>query len=100
MTTPNTDPLVEQLARAMAAHVHVEGEKAWPGYKAYARAVVPTVEQEVKRGQAEALRDMQDHHEREADKAQTIAARGIHLTIADGARARAEKIEKETPVEH
>ena len=42
---------------------------------------------------AEALREMQEHHEREADKAQTITARGIHLTIADGARNRATEYE-------
>lgn len=43
MTTPTPDPLVEQIARAIATRVHVEGEKAWPGYKGYARAALPIV---------------------------------------------------------
>ena len=58
-----------------------------------ARAVLPIIAAEVQAAKAEALREMQEHHEREADKAQTITARGIHLTIADGARNRADEYE-------
>ena len=56
-------------------------------------AVLPIIAAEMQAAKAEALRVMQEHHEREADKAQTITARGIHLTIADGARNRATEYE-------
>ena len=56
-------------------------------------AIFPVIAAEVRAAKAEALREMQEHHEREADKAQTITARGIHLTIADGARSRATEYE-------
>ena len=54
-----------------------------------ARAVLPIVAAEVQAAKAEALREMQEHHERAADKAQTTTARAVHLTIADSARSRA-----------
>lgn len=72
-------------------------ESRWPSfrqeYPRLAAAVLPIIAAEVRAAKAEALREMQEHHEREADKAQTITARGIHLTIADGARNRATEYE-------
>lgn len=69
MTTPNTD-LTEQIARALYSKGHPALEDAWdnPGnlaqapqwrdrWRKSAAAVLPIVEQAVKRGQAEALRD-------------------------------------------
>ena len=54
-----------------------------------AAAVLPVIAAEVQAAKAEALREMQEHHERAADKAQTTTARAVHLTIADSARSRA-----------
>ena len=94
----DTDALIERIARAAATsegfgpdqpdHEVVVGE-----YLSDAQFLAPFIAEEVRKAKAEALREMQEHHEREADKAQTIAARGIHLTIADGARTRAAEYE-------
>ncbi|MGP9682044.1 hypothetical protein [Brachybacterium sp. AOP3-A1-3] len=48
MTTD--EALVEQIARAIAARVHVRGEGAWRDYRAYATATLPIL-----RGLAESL---------------------------------------------
>ena len=100
----DTTALQERIAEELYYEQHPEGRhrNEWPDavypetvyeYRDLAAAVLPTIEQEVQAAKAEALREMQEHHEREADKAQTIAARGIHLTIADGARKRADEYE-------
>lgn len=106
MTTTDTDALKKRFARTLyvswwtdhmqdpsAPYDHPLNEDAREACESAAEALLPTVAEEVRKAKAEALREMQEHHEREADKAQTIAARGIHLTIADGARKRATKYE-------
>ena len=102
--TTDTTALQERIAEELYYDQHPEGRhrSEWPTavypddiyeYRDLAAAVLPVIAAEVQAAKAEALREMQEHHEREADKAQTIAARGIHLTIADGARNRATEYE-------
>ena len=102
--TTDTTALQERIAEELYYDQHPEGRhrSEWPTavypddiyeYRDLAAAVLPIIAAEVRAATAEALREMQEHHEREADKAQTIAARGIHLTIADGARNRATEYE-------
>lgn len=81
MTTPNTDPLVVEVAEAID-HAFDDYSPCYSedGYCAgsnAAQAVLPLVDAAVKRGQAEALRDMQEHHERKAvaDDLRTEGAR-------------------------
>lgn len=109
MTTADTDALTERIARAyyenrVAAIESEQERQSWPAWEDHEKAdadewrdaaasALPIIAEEVRRAKAEALREMQEHHEREADKAQTITARGIHLTIADGARSRATEYE-------
>ena len=98
----DTTALQERIARAIHLDDLQAGEAepwganeyltAW--YRRNAAAVLPIVEAEVRAAKAEALREMQEHHEREADKAQTSTARAVHLTVADCARKHA--IEYET----
>ena len=102
--TTDTTALQERIAEELYYDQHPEGRhrSEWPTaaypddiyeYRDLAAAVLPVIAAEVRAAKAEALREMQEHHEREADKAQTITARGIHLTIADGARSRATEYE-------
>ena len=102
--TTDTTALQERIAEELYYDQHPEGRhrSEWPTavypddiyeYRDLAAAILPIIAAEVRAAKAEALREMQEHHEREADKAQTIAARGIHLTIADGARNRATEYE-------
>ena len=102
--TTDTTALQERIAEELYYDQHPEGRhrSEWPTavypddiyeYRDLAAAILPVIAAEVQAAKAEALREMQEHHEREADKAQTIAARGIHLTIADGARNRATEYE-------
>lgn len=98
----DTDALTERIARAMAGADGYDPDDpcdAWAvdACRDGARVAERIVAEEVRKAKAEALREMQEHHEREADKAQTIAARGIHLTIADGARTRATEYETGDP---
>lgn len=71
----------------------VDDERLRETAQQVAAAVLPSVAEEVRKAKAEALRKMQEHHEREADKAQTLAVRGIHLTIAGSARKHATEYE-------
>lgn len=65
MTTPNTDPLVEQIARALYWHDYPTHMGGWDHartlekdrYAARAAAVLPIVHAAVRAGHAEALRD-------------------------------------------
>lgn len=102
--TADTASLQERIAEELYYDQHPEGRhrSEWPTavypddiyeYRDLAAAVLPIIAAEVRAAKAEALREMQEHHEREADKAQTITARGIHLAIADGARSRATEYE-------
>ena len=102
--TTDTTALQERIVEELYYDQHPEGRhrSEWPTAvypddiyecRDLAAAILPTIAAEVRAAKAEALREMQEHHEREADKAQTIAARGIHLTIADGARNRATEYE-------
>ena len=102
--TTDTTALQERIAEELYYDQHPEGRhrSEWPTavypddiyeYRDLAAAVLPIIAAEVRAAKAEALREMQEHHEREADKAQTITARGIHLAIADGARSRATEYE-------
>ena len=102
--TADTTALQERIAEELYYDQHPEGRhrSEWPTavypddiyeYRDLAAAILPIIAAEVRAAKAEALREMQEHHEHEADKAQTIAARGIHLTIADGARNRATEYE-------
>ena len=116
MTTTDTDTLTERIARAyyenrVAAIESDQERQSWPAWEDHekadadewrdaAAAALPIVAEEVRKAKAEALREMQEHHEREADKAQTIAARGIHLTIAGSAHMRAAEYETGGTDEH
>ena len=102
--TTDTTALQERIAEELYYDQHPEGRhrSEWPTavypddiyeYRDLAAAILPIIAAEVRAAKAEALREMQEHHEREADKAQTITARGIHLAIADGARSRATEYE-------
>ena len=105
MTTTDTAALQERIARALYENAEYYGpepvQPPWDSrddeergeWMEIAAAVLPIIAAEMQAAKAEALREMQEHHEREADKAQTITARGIHLTIADGARNRATEYE-------
>ena len=107
--TADTTALQERIARVLhevdpiSGHGHDWRKLSDAERKFYTRkaaAVLPIIAAEVQAAKAEALREMQEHHEREADKAQTITARGIHLTIADGARKRATEYETGDSDEH
>lgn len=99
--TANTTALQERIRRARSVPAEWarlrEGESTREQIERHQRRMdeqtVALIAAEVRAAKAEALREMQAHHEREADKAQTITARGIHLTIADGARNRATEYE-------
>ena len=103
--TTDTTALQERIARALYENAEYYGpapaQPPWDWrddeergeWMEIAAAVLPVIAAEAQAAKAEALREMQEHHEREADKAQTITARGIHLTIADGARKRATEYE-------
>lgn len=94
MTTTDTDALRDRIAIALAVRGQDFAYQVGPiEARALTAAVLPIVAEEVRKAKAEALREMQEHHEREADKAQTITARGIHLAIADGACKRATEYE-------
>ena len=98
--TTDTTALQERIAEELYYDQHPEGRhrSEWPTavypdtvyeYRDLAAAVLPIIAAEVQAAKAEALREMQEHHERAADKAQTTTARAVHLTIADSARSRA-----------
>ena len=102
--TTDTTALQERIAEELYYDQHPEGRhrSEWPTavypddiyeYRDLAAAVLPIIAAEVRAAKAEALREMQEHHEREADKAQTPTIRAVHLTIADGARKRADEYE-------
>ncbi len=99
--TTDTAALQERIRRARSVPAEWarlrEGESTLEQIERHQRRMdeqtAALIAAEVRAAKAEALREMQEHHEREADKAQTITARGIHLTIADGARNRATEYE-------
>ena len=103
--TTDTTALQERIARALYENAEYYGpapaQPPWDWrddeergeWMEIAAAALPVIATEAQAAKAEALREMQEHHEREADKAQTITARGIHLAIADGARSRATEYE-------
>ena len=103
--TTDTAALQERIARALYENSEYYGpaptQPPWDWrddeergeWMEIAAAVLPTIAVEVRAAKAEALREMQEHHEREADKAQTPTIRAVHLTIADGARKRADDYE-------
>ena len=102
--TTDTTALQERIAEELYYDQHPEGRhrSEWPTavypddiyeYRDLAAAILPIIAAEVRAAKAEALREMQEHHEREADKAQTPTIRAVHLTIADSARKRADEYE-------
>ena len=108
MTTTDTDVLAERLEDALIGALHTERDEDGSVWVAdgfvepsdLSAAVLSIMAEEVRKAKVEALREMQEHHEREADKAQTIAARGIHLTIAGSAHMRAAEYETGGTDEH
>ena len=103
--TMSSNDLTKRIARALYENAEYYGpEDAQPSWDLrdneergewmeIAAAVLPVIAAEAQAAKAEALREMQEHHEREADKAQTPTIRAVHLTIADGARKRADDYE-------
>src|SRR5690606_21605976 len=93
LMTTDTTALQERLWDAIAEARDLPGKTGEAPTESIVVAVLPIIAAEARAAKVEALREMQEHHEREADKAQTPTIRAVHLTIADSARKRADEYE-------